>query len=537
MEDEPMEQDGFVRNVDDMNRFRRFLVLENCTSTFYIEERKLGVEDAPIVSNLLQAGRGVEVVNEIKKYSIEGRTPRQQAIVFSLAVCARKGDLATKRQAYKALPEICRIPTHLFMFIEFCKVLIESGKGWGRAHRNAIKRWYKEKDPRKLAIDITKYQKREGWSHRDVQRLMHLKPEGTDVSDELFVIMKYVACGWQKLLNYFFPKAGSNTTTPHRPVGQNSNAVLEFFKAVEEVKTLQEEARVVELINQYNLVREHIPTHFLNSIEIWRALAQKMPMTAMFRNLGKMTKIGLLDEHSALKKICEKLCDHRLLEKARIHPFNVLVTLKTYVDGHGNRGKLRWKPKEKIVDALEKAFYHSFKLVESTKKRYMLALDVSPSMSYTGCLGTPCLTPLVAAAAMSMVTARTESEHQFVAFSDKIVPLMISSDMTLDEVIQLMKLMPLGGTDCAQPMLYAIENNLEVDVFVIYTDSETKAGHIDPSKALKMYRQRTGIQAKLIVVAMTSNGFTIADPNDSGMLDIVGFDSAALHVMREFVLG
>ena len=87
-----------------------------------------------------------------------------------------------------------------------------------------------------------------------------------------------------------------------------------------------------------------------------------MPMTAMLRNLGKMTKIGLLDEHSALNKICEKLCDHRLLKRARIHPFNVLVTLKTYVDGHGDRGKLKWEPKEKIVDALEKAFYYSFKV-------------------------------------------------------------------------------------------------------------------------------------------------------------------------------
>ena len=70
----------------------------------------------------------------------------------------------------------------------------------------------------------------------------------------------------------------------------------------------------------------------------------------------------------------------------------------------------------------------------------MLALDVSASMSCSGCVGTPCLTPRVAAAAMSMVTARTESKHLFVAFSYKIVPLMISSDMTLNEVLELMEL-------------------------------------------------------------------------------------------------
>ncbi|XP_046843847.1 60 kDa SS-A/Ro ribonucleoprotein-like isoform X2 [Xenia sp. Carnegie-2017] len=525
---------GFGWKVGDMDRFRRFLVLGSDKGTFYICERTLDSENEQVVLNLLKAGRGVEVVNEIEKYSIEGRTVRQQTIVFALAVCARKGDLATKRQAYKALPKVCRIPTHLFMFIEFCKLFSKPGKGWGRAHRNAIKRWYKEKEPKKLAMDITKYQKRKGWSHRDVARLMHFKSEGTDVSDELFVIMKYVVCGWKKLFEYFFPE---DRTVLHRSIGVNGSAMLEFFRAVEDIKTAQEEARVIELINQYNLVREHIPTHWLNSKEVWRALAQKMPMTAMLRNLGKMTIVELLDEQLALSLVCEKLLNQEKLKRARIHPFNVLVALNTYLDGHSERGKLTWNPNEAIVNALEEAFYLSFKSIQPTNKRYMLALDVSGSMSYSGCAGTPCLTPRVAAAAMSMVTARTESKHLFVAFSHEIVPLMISSDMTFNEVLELMELIPNGGTDCAQPMLYAIKNNLEVDVFIVYTDSETKAGYIHPSKALKRYREHTGIQAKLIVVAMTSNGFTIADPNDSGMLDIVGFDSAALHVMREFVLG
>ena len=32
------------------------------------------------------------------------------------------------------------------------------------------------------------------------------------------------------------------------------------------------------------------------------------------------------------------------------------------------------------------------------------------------------------------------------------------------------------------------------------------------AEALRQYRQATGINAKLVVVAMVSNGFTIADP-------------------------
>ena len=38
----------------------------------------------------------------------------------------------------------------------------------------------------------------------------------------------------------------------------------------------------------------------------------------------------------------------------------------------------------------------------------------------------------------------------------------------------------MGGTDCAQPMIYAKKKNLKVDVFIVYTDSETWAGRIHP---------------------------------------------------------
>jgi 60 kDa SS-A/Ro ribonucleoprotein len=56
-------------------------------------------------------------------------------------------------------------------------------------------------------------------------------------------------------------------------------------------------------------------------------------------------------------------------------------------------------------------------------------------------------------------------------------------------------------------------------------------------QALREYRQRTGIPARLTVVGMVSNGFTIADPNDGGMLDVVGFDSAAPALISDFGAG
>ena len=88
-----------------------------------------------------------------------------------------------------------------------------------------------------------------------------------------------------------------------------------------------------------------------------------MPMTAMIRNLGKMSAIGLLkplSSHASL--ICERLKDETLIKRARIHPFNILLALKTYERGSGDKSKLKWEVSQLIVDALDHAFYASFKV-------------------------------------------------------------------------------------------------------------------------------------------------------------------------------
>jgi 60 kDa SS-A/Ro ribonucleoprotein len=107
--------------------------------------------------------------------------------------------------------------------------------------------------------------------------------------------------------------------------------------------------------------------------------------------------------------------------------------------------------------------------------------------------------------------------------------------MRLDDAVRAVSGLPFGGTDCALPMLHALEKGLSVDAFVVYTDSETWAGKVHPIQALCEYREKTGIAAKLVVVGMVSNGFAIANPADAGMLDVVGFDAAAPAVIADFI--
>jgi 60 kDa SS-A/Ro ribonucleoprotein len=145
------------------------------------------------------------------------------------------------------------------------------------------------------------------------------------------------------------------------------------------------------------------------------------------------------------------------------------------------------------------------------------------------------LTPRIASAAMALITAASEPHRQIIAFAHQMQPLDIRPGQRLDEVIRTIRKIPFGGTDCALPMIWAQQRKLQVDAFVVYTDSETWAGKIHPAQALRDYRRLMRIPAKLVVVGMVANRVTIADPNDAGMLDVVGFDAAAPQVIGDFI--
>ena len=187
--------------------------------------------------------------------------------------------------------------------------------------------------------------------------------------------------------------------------------------------------------------------------------------------------------------------------------------------------------------------------MEPCGKPVLLALDVSGSMAASNIAGS-CITAREGSAAMALITAATEPEHEIIAFSAParggyggmhgggepgITRVNISQRMRLAEVIKVIEKIPMGGTDCALPMLWAARNKLNVSGFVTYTDSETWAGEIHPVQALRQYRAGFVPDAKAVVVGMTSNGFTIADPADGGMMDVAGFDTTVPAVIADFV--
>jgi len=505
---------GYAWAVDDWTRLDRFLILGSEGGTYYASAMALTRDNARSALRCVQAD-GPRTVARIVEISRAGRAPKNDPAIFALAMALKMGDDDTRRAARDAVPAVCRIGTHLFQLAESVKAF----GGWGRGTRRAFAQWYTDGDPARLAYQAVKYQSRGGWSHRDVLRKVHARAS----DPERDAIFRWMVRGWEGDLPESAP-----------------DGALRQIWGFERLRRAETPAEAVALIGEFDLPRECVPTKLLNSVEVWDALlsaGRGMPLTATLRNLGKMTSVGLLTAGGdAAKAVVERLGDAEVLRRARIHPLAVLVALTTYQAGRGVRGKLSWRPVQSVVDALDRAFYLSFGNVQSTNRRWMLALDVSGSMSSGRIAGLPGISPRVGSAAMALVTANTE-EHLFTAFSHKMVPLDISPRQRLDDVVRAVSGLPFGGTDCALPMVYARKNKLKVDVFTVYTDSETWFNQtLHPAQALREYRQKMGIPAKLIVVGLTASKITIADPDDSGMLDVVGFDTASPEIMRQHAI-
>ena len=499
---------GYVYQIDDWKRLRRFLIIGS-ESTYYQGERKLTLENAACIQRCLAAD-GKRTVDMIVEVSDHGLAIKNEPAIFALAVATKFGDPATVKLAFAALPKVARIGTHLFQFVEAREAI---GGGWGRRMRKAVASWYNHGSTAHFVMQVLKYQSRDGWSHRDLLRLAHprLKPIDESHPPELYGKVFDAICRPEKWAEVDHPLA-------------------EGWRTVQAATTAKEAAKT---IIEYSLPREFVPTQFLTDPHIWAALLPQMPMTALVRNLGNLSKCRLLKPLAPeVQEVVSKLVDEKSIKRSRLHPFSVLLAAKTYALGHGIRGSGEWTPVPQVIEALDQAFNLAFHNVEPTGKRFLLGVDLSSSMSWDA---TGVMSSAEAAAAMALVTARTEPNHYIMGFSTVFKDLGITPRDTLPTVLGKTCTQNFGATDTSVAIRWALANKVEMDVCVIYTDNETWAGDTHTCKAIEDYRRKTGIPTKLAVVAFTGTQRSIADQADPGSMDFVGMDSSLPQALSAFV--
>lgn len=521
---------GYSFSVGPFERLERFLILGTMGGSYYATERELTRESARIVRECLDR-EPVRTVQTIVDVSQWGRAPKQEPGLLALAIGASHPKPDVRGLVLPALPLVCRTASTLMAWLEMTVAM----RGWGAGLQGALADWYTRLSSDDLAYQTLKYRQRNGWTHRDILRKAHI-PHAR-FSPKSQALVRWIIAGPTELEERIIKRSHSGRHEQQPPVGEPPELVGAFETLWGLTESGDGLSLACELIRRHRMPHEMVPDRFKQSPAIWEALMEHMPMGALVRNLGKLSAVGVLTSGShAVACVVERLSSMEAIRRARLHPMAFLIAQGVYRQGHGDKGKLTWKPVDVIADELEHSFYRAFGNVEPTGKALWLCLDVSGSMQSGTVSGAPNLPPARAAAALALVTLKAEPSAKVFGFGHRFHPIEMDPSWSLERATLAVNL-PFESTNCSLPILEAHRRQEKVDGFAVFTDAETWWKDIHPHSALELYRKAMDVPARLAVVGMVGSAFTIANPDDAGMMDFVGFDAHAPTLMSDFFRG
>ncbi|WP_034263581.1 TROVE domain-containing protein [Actinospica robiniae] len=519
---------GYTFAKDLWRELEDFLILGTAGGTYYVGEQAHTLQNVRVVDDAVAAdgGRAVALAVDVST-GRPARAPRNHPALFLLATAITRGDLETRRAARVALPKVARTTFHQAIFFGYWKALHgKPSRGGtapktGRVVRGALGDLLTSQPPDRVAFQACKAAARktpqgESFSLRDVLRIGHPKAESPE---------RRALFGWI---------TGN--------VGEDeARQLLPSVDAFLTAKAVASPAEAVDVVTRRGVPWEFLPDAVLTEPEVWDALIDTVGMTALIRNLARMTRIGTLTPMGeATRRAAARLTDRNALAAGRIHPLDVYLALRVYGSGVSRPNSKvpaqKWTPVPEIKDSLEEAFDLSFGHVEPSNKRLLIAVDSSGSMTFRSMMasGSPLGTTYQVACTMATILARIERGNAYVIDVDTAVHASrITPRTNLREIDAWQP--SGGGTDLSLPFSYAQEQRLEVDGVLVLTDNETWAGRTHASQALTAYRSELNPAARCVVASLSAAGHSIADPRDEGVLQIAGFDATLPQVVTGFL--
>ncbi|MCP9265650.1 BMA-ROP-1 [Dirofilaria immitis] len=349
----------FVAWRSDEEYVRRFLMLGNADGIYFARQKESCSEKEPLLIALALCAR-YKVRDTQSKKKLPWETAEEREKLFPDAACRdirpvmeNSYQRCLQQSALFSVHKVCLTPIHLFMFINYCKVvsklsgLKKDSNGWGRALRATIIKWYYNQTPNRLAVMVTKYRHRVSYSHRDLFCLSHIHPKQNFLTQHSYWqhqkeyenILAYVVGGNEKtrkrrqelLLERRAKRHRLNpeeaervrqnleklnlerdkTSKASEDVEVTTNEVMNAIKYIEAFEELQNSTsanidKAINLILKYGkyllcligslkfivlncFEKEQIPLGLLNSEKVWGALLRRMSLRTMLQNMSRMS--------------------------------------------------------------------------------------------------------------------------------------------------------------------------------------------------------------------------------------------------------
>jgi len=510
-------------------QLERILLLGTASGTMYQSARELTLDALETVKACTEsdARKTARITADMWK---ERRLPNQSYALYTFAYIASKAASAgDRRYAMDKFAEAMAsvgTASHLYEFCYYAEQL----RGWGSVLSTGVAKIINAWSDNKLALQFVKYGSRTFRGNTfgliDLMRLSHVKP----MTVQRGVLYADIASmnGSRQASTFL----GENNLA-FRGFNANETSARKMIYGAEAVRLTSpdDEEKIRWLVDECDLPWEAVPSEH-RSHSVWGVLIDKMPMNAMLRQLSSWEARFHFNDPTFAKRVVDRMTDDAFIGYQRPHPLAVLKAMKTYANGHGDLGSLRWTPRRNVLNALEYIFDKSFVHVERMNERLCIGVDVSGSMGMATVHGTN-IKAYEGAATMCRALLCASPKSVILGFDTGVSIARITPDMSTSKIMSEFVSMPHGGTNCSLPINYCTEREV-VDAFVIITDSHYWDGE-QPESAMARYHRATNNKAKLVTVAMCSNQFKLSDAPWS--LCAVGMDPAIAPVVAGFVRG
>lgn len=494
---------GFAFEVTPAVLMERFLVLGTTTSQ-YVGPDKLAVDALGRLLPLITANpvdAATAAVEAVEQNRVLSKVPALFVYATAHTVAT---DSANRRAIALMLPRIINTFSDLQTLLSF--VANTHNKGIATSLVKACRRYLYNMPIDRMINQALKYRKRAGWAVLDMLRVIHPVPKDNDQNF---------------LYGYIVENEEARVEACRR---------FPMVAAFEAAKVLDDHNMIVKLIKDNGLTWEHVPTEHLNNKWVWKALLPNLPMTALIRNLPKISSVGAIDDTPSLNTVLSKLTPE-IVAKAKVHPFRLYLAWYGY--GQGGNRNMSWTPNQRVLAALETCLYASFANVQ-VRGKVCIGCDISGSMWWgeSRINGTG---PYAGdAAGMLAATFKAANPETDVFYFAGQLTKAAFDPMVLSSVRPDMNKYHMGSTNPGLLIQKAIKDKVKYDAFVVLTDNDVNGGY-HSKQLLDTYRATVNPKAKMIVVGMTANNFSIASPDDVLSMDIAGMDAGIMTAIEKFV--
>jgi 60 kDa SS-A/Ro ribonucleoprotein len=525
---------GYVWEKNSWDRLADFNILGTTGGTFYLDERKLTLRNTELVLAAAQedGARAVRIAAGINT-SRPPKAPGTKPQLFTLAAVMAMGDadakLAARRLAVEGENPMLRTTDQLTDFAGYFKQLHGkqtpqgAGLSTGQSVLRLLRGYFLNPDVEQVTWRALKARQRktpsgENMSLRDVLRIAHPKADSAE---------RAALFGWL---------AGN----------VSDDAAREMLPAVDKylrAQAVTKAADAIAVVNELKVPWEFLPSGVLDDPRVWDALVDTVGLTALLRNLARMSRIGTFDAigNGAVHRAINRLVDPGAVVRARIHPMQVWLAQRVYMSGQSaHKGgrvmkTLNWAPNPRITDALGTMWENSFGAVVPTGKRHLVVIDSSGSMTWdmVTANGSEVGNAYTVANTMALILARTEPETVVINADTSVHPSQITPATQLKEIPHM--LASGGGTALAAGFEWAAHQRLNVDGVVLFSDMETWAGQMHSAQAWKQYQRQVNPDARAVFATLVPTGHTIADPGDESALNVVGVNASLPQIVAGWV--